>query len=94
MEIKMKQFKAINNNKKTGEIKFHNPNAPATIKQRLLLRRLTGEVNTGKRFTMQSISKAIEDARNNPPTKRNNKADSKVITLKINGKTVKAQIIS
>jgi len=87
----MKTLKSNKANKITKEIKFKNPNAPATINQRLLLRRLTGVVNTGKPYTMRSIGKAIDEARNNPPTK---KTTGKIVTLKIGNKTVKAQILS
>lgn len=74
---------------------FKNPNAPATIKQRLLLRRLTGVDNTKQKFTMKSISKAIDIARQNP-VKKTVKAQTvkaKIVTLKIGNKTVRAQLI-
>lgn len=74
---------------------FKNANAPATIGQRVLLARLEHKPNNNQKLTMREVSKRIDYAQKNPQkfTAKNASKSKKVITLNINGKLVKAQLI-
>ena len=69
--------------------KFNNPNAPASVSQKILLHRLTGKDTTKYHGTMSQISKDIAKAQG-----KVQHTTGQVITVKIGGKTVKAQILS
>ena len=68
---------------------FKNPSAPASVGQKILLHRLTGKDTTKYHGTMSQISKDIAKAQGNGKS-----TTGQVITVKINGKVVKAQLLS
>jgi hypothetical protein len=69
--------------------KFNNPNAKATIGQKILLHRLTGKDTKNYRGTMSQISKEIVKAQGKAQS-----TSEQVIMVKIGNKTVKAQLLS
>ena len=62
--------------------KFNNPNASATVRQRIYLHFLTGKDTKNTKMTVKQAAELIDKAKN------------KTFTVKINGKIHKAIIVS
>lgn len=69
--------------------KFNNPNASATIKQRIYLHFLTGKDTKGMKITVKQAADMIDKARKNQ-----GKTSGKSITVTINGKSHKAILVN